>query len=136
MELQASLGLSSMFTTGNREEVRSALTRGLELAESLDEPYHQLRLLGGLNVFLTQSGDFRGALKLAQQSEVVAKTLADPAATALADWMLGVAHHVIGNLADAKKHCEAAVAREMASRHINMIQFGYDHRNRALASLA
>ncbi|MEA3126391.1 MAG: hypothetical protein QOD67_3410, partial [Caballeronia sp.] len=136
MKLQASLGLSSMFTTGHGEEVRSALTRGLELAESLDEPYHQLKLLGGLNIFLTQIGDFRGALKLAQQSEVVAKTLADPAATALADWMLGVAHHVIGNLADAKKHCEAAVAREMASRRINMIQFGYNHRNRALASLA
>jgi len=136
MELQASLGLSSMFTTGNREEVRSALTRGLELAESLDEPYHQLKLLGGLNVFLTQSGDFRGALKLAQQSEVVAKTLADPAATALADWMLGVAHHLIGNQASARTHCETAVVRAIASRRINMIQFGCDHRIRALVSLA
>jgi predicted ATPase len=136
MELQASLGLSSMFTTGNREEVRSALTRGLELAESLDEPYHQLRLLGGLNIFLTQSGDFRGALKLAQQSEVVARTLADPAATALADCMLGVAHHLIGNQASARTHCETAVVRAIASRRINMIQFGCDHRIRARVALA
>jgi predicted ATPase len=135
MELQASLGLSSMFTTC-REEVRSALTRGLELAESLDEPYHQLRLLGGLNIFLTRIGDFRGALRVAQQSQVVAKSLADPAAAALADWMLGVAHHVIGNQASARTHGEAAVVRAIASRRINMIQFGCDHRVHALVSLS
>jgi predicted ATPase len=135
MELQASLGLSLMFTTC-REEVRTALARGLELAESLDEQYHQLRLLGGLNIFLTRIGDFRGALRVAQQSQVVAKALADPAAAALADSMLGVAHHVIGNQASARTHCEAAVVRAMASRRINMIQFGCDHRVRALASLS
>jgi predicted ATPase len=136
MELQASLGLSSMFTTGNREEVRSALTRGLELAESLNEPYHQLRLLGGLNIFLTRIGDFRSALKVAQQSEIVAKALAVPAAAALADCMLGVAHHLIGNQASARAHCEAAAVRPLASHRINMIQFGCDHRTRALVALA
>jgi predicted ATPase/DNA-binding winged helix-turn-helix (wHTH) protein len=136
MELQTSLGLSSMFTTGNREEVRSALTRGLELAESLHEPYHQLRLLGGLNIFLTRIGDFRGALKVAQQSEIVAKALAVPAAAALADCMLGVAHHLIGNQASARAHCETAVVRTIASHRINMIQFGCDHRIRALVALA
>jgi len=136
MELQASLGLSSMFTKGNREEVRSALTRGLELAESLHEPYHQLRLLGCLNIFLTRIGDFRGALQVAQQSESVAKALDDPAAAALADWMLGVAHHLIGNQASARTHCETAVVRAPASRRIYTFQFGYDHRIRAMGTLA
>src|ERR1700737_3733637 len=135
MELQASLGLSLMFTTC-REEVRSALTRGLELAESLDEQYHQLRLLGGLNIFLTRIGDFRGALRVAQQSQVVAKALVDPAATALADWMLGVAHQVVGDQANARRHCENALVHAPASRRINMIQFGYDHRTCALVALA
>jgi hypothetical protein len=136
MELQASLGLSLMFTTGNREEVRSALIRGLELAELLDEPYHQLRLLGGLNIFLTRVGDFRGALRVARQSEVIAKALADPAAAALADWMLGVAHHLIGDQTSARRHCETAVIRAFGSGRFNMIQFGYDHRIRALVALA
>jgi predicted ATPase/DNA-binding winged helix-turn-helix (wHTH) protein len=136
MELQASLGLSLMFTTGNREEVRSALIRGLELAELLDEPYHQLRLLGGLSIFLIRTGDFSGALRVAQQSEVVAKALADPAAVAFAHWMLGVAHHNIGNQASARTYCETAVMHVPASRRINMIQFGCDHRIRALAALA
>jgi len=136
MELQASLGLSSMFTTGNREEVYSAFNRGLELAESLDEPYHQLRLLGGLNIFLTRTGDFRGALRVARQSGVVAKALADPAAIALADWMLGVAHHLIGDQASARRHCETALIRASGSRRINASQFGYDHRIRALVALA
>jgi tetratricopeptide (TPR) repeat protein len=135
VELQAVLGLSSC-DMGNHEQILSALTRGIELAESLDEPYHQLGLLGGLNILLTRIGDFRGALKVAQQSEVVTKTLADPAATALADAMLGMAHHLSGNLADARKHCEAAVVRTVASLPINMIRFGYDHRVRALVALA
>jgi predicted ATPase len=125
-----------MFTTGNREEVRSALIRGLELAELLDEPYHQLRLLGGLSIFLIRTGDFSGALRVAQQSEVVAKALADPAAVAFAHWMLGVAHHNIGNQASARTYCETAVMHVPASRRINMIQFGCDHRIRALAALA
>jgi len=81
-------------------------------------------------------GDFSGALQVAQQSEIVAKALADPAAAALADWMLGVAHHLIGNQASARTHCETAVVRAIASRRINMIQFGCDHRIRALVSLA
>jgi predicted ATPase len=136
MELQASLGLSSMFTTGNCEEVRSAFTRGLELAESLDEPYHKLRLLGGLNIFLIRIGDLRGALEAAQQSEVVAKALANPADVAFAEGMLGVAHHALGNQANARRHCETAVNRALPSRHNNMIQFGYDHRIRALGTLA
>jgi ATP/maltotriose-dependent transcriptional regulator MalT len=67
---------------------------------------------------------------------VVAKSLADPAAAALADWMLGVAHHVIGNQASARTHGEAAVVRAIASRRINMIQFGCDHRVHALVSLS
>jgi tetratricopeptide (TPR) repeat protein len=112
------------------------LTRGLELADSLHEPYHQLGLLGGLNIFLMRIGDFSGALQVAQQSETVAKALADPAAAALADWMLGVAHHLNGNQASARTHCETALVRPTTSRHINMIRFGYDHRIRALAALA
>jgi tetratricopeptide (TPR) repeat protein len=87
-------------------------------------------------IFLMRIGDFRGALQVAQQSEIVAKALADPAAAALADWMLGVAHHLIGNHASARTHSESALVRPIASRHINMIRFGYDHRVRALIALA
>ena len=136
MELLASLGLSSMFTTGNREEVRSAFLRGLQIAQLHGEPYDQLRLLSGLNIFLTRMGDLQGALRIAQRTEVVASALSDPTPKILADWMLGIAHHFIGNQTIARKHCETALGNVHVSRHINMIQFGYDHRIRSSVALA
>ncbi len=42
LELQAALGLSMMFTTGNSDQVRSSLLRALELAEQLGNSYSQL----------------------------------------------------------------------------------------------
>src|SRR5690349_14818182 len=125
-----------MFTKGNSEEVRSAFARGLEIAESLKDLFHQLRLLGGLNVFLTRIGDVRGALLLAQRSEAVAKAMGDPAGMAMAVWMLGTSHHFMGNQANAQALCETALTLPPASKRINMTHFGVDHRIRALCALA
>jgi predicted ATPase/DNA-binding winged helix-turn-helix (wHTH) protein len=90
MEIQASLALSLMFTEGDCEDIRAALARCFALAEELRYPRLQLRLFGALHIFLTRIGDFHGALALAQRSEAVAKMIRDPAATVMADWMLGI----------------------------------------------
>ena len=136
MELQTSLGLSLMFAKGNSEEVRTAFARGLQIAESLKDLFHQLRLLSGLNVYLTRIGDFRGALQLAQRVEAVAKAMGDPAGMAMAGWMLGTSHHFMGNQADAQPLCELALRLPAPSQRINTIHFGIDHRIRALCALA
>ena len=109
MELQAMLGLSMMFTRGNREEVRTAFARGLELAEALDDASYQLQMLSGLHIYLTRIGDFRGALTLGERSEEIAKRLPDPAHRMVAQWMVGVAQHLIGNQAAARANCETAL---------------------------
>ncbi len=109
MELQAALGLSMMFTRGNTEDVRTAFTRGLELAEALDDPSYQLQLLSGLHIYLTRIGDFRGALTLGERSEEIAQRLPDPANLMVAHWMVGVAQHLIGNQAAARAGCETAL---------------------------
>jgi predicted ATPase/DNA-binding winged helix-turn-helix (wHTH) protein len=136
MELQASLGVSLMFTQGNKEEVRTAFTRGLELAEALGDPHSQLPLLRGLHIYLTRIGDFRRALVVGQRSKSVAEGLNDRAGTMMADWMLGVAHHLIGNQADAVVHCESAMTRAPTRRWSNIIRLGYDHRIIALVAFA
>jgi predicted ATPase/DNA-binding winged helix-turn-helix (wHTH) protein len=136
MELQTALGLSLMFTKGNSEEVRTALARGLQIAESLKDLFHQLRLLGGLNVFLNRIGDFRGALLLAQRSEAVAKEMGDPVSMATAVCMLGTSHHFMGNQANAQPLCEVALTLPPPSQRINAIHFGVDQRIRALCALA
>jgi predicted ATPase/DNA-binding winged helix-turn-helix (wHTH) protein len=136
MELQASLGQSLMFTSGNSEEVRRAFLRGLELSEALEDTAFQLRLLGGLGTLLLRMGDFRDSLELARRAEAVARTMDDPAALGTADSMLGVTLDLTGNIADAEKRWEAALKDPSDAHRIRTARLGFNHRIHALSGQA
>jgi predicted ATPase/DNA-binding winged helix-turn-helix (wHTH) protein len=136
MILEEALALSSMFTKGNGDEVRAAIERGLALAETFEDRDHQLQLLAGLNIFLTRIGDFRGSLAVAEQGIAVARAAKNRAGLVMADWMLGVSHHLVGNQAAAQRHCEGGMANAAELGQLNANFFGYDHRIRALVALA
>lgn len=136
MTLQAALGVSVMFTQGNTDAVRSAFTRSLQIAQALDDLNWQLWLLRGLHIYLTRVGDFHGALELHTQSESVARKLNDPAARLNVEWMLGVAHHLIGNQDKAVQFCESAMVQNPGSQRLNIGHLGYDDRIVALVALA
>nr|WP_249139754.1 winged helix-turn-helix domain-containing protein [Bradyrhizobium japonicum] len=136
MTLQAALGVSVMFTQGNTEAVRSAFTRSLQLARELEDLHWQLWLLRGLHVYLTRVGDFHGALGIGEQGESVARKLNDPAATLNVEWMLGIAHHLIGNQDKAVRFCESAMVHNPGSQRLNIGHLGYDDRIVALVALA
>ncbi|MDA9509149.1 transcriptional regulator [Bradyrhizobium sp. CCBAU 11386] len=136
MTLQAALGVSVMFTQGNTEAVRSAFTRSLQLARELEDLHWQLWLLRGLHIYLTRVGDFHGALGTGVQGEGVARKLNDPAATLNVEWMLGVAHHLIGNQDKAVQFCESAMVHNPGSQRLNIGHLGYDDRIVALVALA
>ncbi len=63
MELQASLGLSSLFTEGNSPTTLDTLNRALTLAEGIGELAPQLRLIGSVHLFYTRIADFRGSAR-------------------------------------------------------------------------
>jgi predicted ATPase/DNA-binding winged helix-turn-helix (wHTH) protein len=136
LALLESQAISAMFTLGNDASVRTTIQRGLDLASVLRARSPQLHLLAGLNIFLTRIGDFQGSLRVAEESAAIARTQPDPAATVMADWMLGVAHHLIGDQRAAQLHCESGLAHEAALRPVNKLFFGFDHRIRALVALA
>lgn len=136
MTLQAALGVSVMFTQGNTEAVRSAFTRSLQLAQELDDLHWQLWLLRGLHIYLTRVGDFHGALGTGEQGEIVARRLNDPTSTLNVEWMLGVAHHLIGNQHKAVQFCESAMVHNPSSQRLNIGHLGYDDRIVALVALA
>jgi predicted ATPase/DNA-binding winged helix-turn-helix (wHTH) protein len=136
MTLQAALGVSVMFTQGNTEAVRSAFTRSLQLARELDDLHWQLWLLRGLHIYLTRVGDFHGALGTGQQGESVARKLNDPTSTLNVEWMLGVAHHLIGNQDKAVQFCDSAMVQDPGSQRLNIGHLGYDDRIVALVALA
>ncbi|GLH80327.1 transcriptional regulator [Bradyrhizobium sp. SSBR45G] len=136
MTLQAALGVSVMFAQGNTEAVQSAFIRSLQLARELDDLHWQLWLLRGLHIYLTRVGDFHGALAIGEQGESVASRLNDPTSTLNVEWMLGVAHHLIGNQDKAVQFCESAMVHNPNSQRLNIGHLGYDDRIVALVALA
>jgi predicted ATPase len=133
MELQTALGVSLMFTQGNTEAVRAAFVRGLELAETIGDPDRQTRLLSSYFLYLTRTGDFHGALSIAQRMKSVAVASGDPKSVLMVDWMMGVACHNIGDQAAARVYCESAITERPAARWQNIITYGgHDYRISAL----
>ena len=134
--LRISHGVSLMFTRGNTPEVYTALIRGIELAESLKDAAVELLLLRALHIFLTRVGHFDGAIDVSLRSQAVAKTSNDSAGMIMADWMLGVAEHLVGDQASAVAHCESALTQVPEHRHSDIARIGFDHRMVALIALA
>src|SRR5262249_20033661 len=122
MELLAAHGVSVMFTQGNTEAVQSAFARSLELAQLLEDQHWQLWLQRGLLIYLTRIGDFRGAIGVGERGVSVAKVLHDPVRTLNVQWMLGVAHHLIGNQGEAVVLCKSAMTENPSTQHLNILR--------------
>src|SRR3712207_7540199 len=101
MRLQAALGLSLMFTRGNREAARAALSRSLAIAEGRGDSPHQLRMLALLHTFHHRIGEFRRAMHFARRGAAIRATAADPAGDAVARSALGSSLHHAGEIGRA-----------------------------------
>jgi predicted ATPase/DNA-binding winged helix-turn-helix (wHTH) protein len=133
--LQQSLAMASTYAYGNSVEVRDALERGLTLAEALDERAHKLHLLTGLNLYMTRGGDFRAALSAAKRCAEVAQQGGVSQEIVIAEWLLGVSHHLLGDQAAAQRFYEDGF-RHAGAGQSEVEYFGYDHRMRALVGYA
>ncbi|MGX1319095.1 putative ATPase/DNA-binding winged helix-turn-helix (wHTH) protein [Bradyrhizobium sp. USDA 377] len=134
MHIQAALGLTLMFTRGGSEAARTALSRGLAIAQARSDAPNQLQLLGRMHIFHERMGQFDAALGYARQSLTVAEALGDAASIALAHSLLGVSLHLAGEHRDALNMLQAAWQGPGTER-ISTVH-GFDHRNRAGISLA
>ena len=136
MILQEALAMSSMFTRGHSDQVRAQYELGLALAEACQDEVRQLRLLAGLNLFLTRRGDIRGALAVAERAGVIAVAAKHPAGAVWTECWMGGAHHHLGDQAAAQLHCERGLALTAELGAFNTNFFGFDHRISALVFLA
>jgi predicted ATPase/DNA-binding winged helix-turn-helix (wHTH) protein len=128
MILQEAVALSAMYTGGNSDQVRAAIERSLDLEEGFGDRRHRLHLLVYLYTLLMRLADFRGALAVAQQGAAFAEAANELPSLLLADYMLGGAHHYIGDQAAAQLCGERAMARaaKLGTRTPNFL--GFDHR--------
>jgi len=100
MALRAALGPDA--TAGNADTLRAALKRALGMSEGLDDPQHQFRLLSALYIYHRRAGGLDGLFPIAECAATIARSLGSTGPTVTAQAMLGVAHHLRGNLADSQ----------------------------------
>ncbi|MGA8495513.1 MAG: winged helix-turn-helix domain-containing protein [Xanthobacteraceae bacterium] len=136
MHLQAAMGVSLMFTRGGRDAARVALNKSVAIAQERGGALDQLRLLGPLNMFYLRTGDFKSALRYAEDCSAIAGTVDDSVAAALAHSILGISLHLSGDLAGARAELEAAVRREPRSQRTTTIYLGFESKCLAGAILA
>jgi predicted ATPase len=126
MHLQATLGMSLMFTRGESDAVRVALNKSLTIAEQIGDARTQLRLLGTLHMFYGRIGDFNTALHYARRGSAVSRTIADPAALMVGHRLLGIALHHGGDLGGARVELEAALQYRPNRQRTGTTYLGFD----------
>jgi predicted ATPase/DNA-binding winged helix-turn-helix (wHTH) protein len=127
MKLQAALGASLLFTKGPIPAAVQASTAALRLAESLGDTEHQLRALWGIWVHRTNTGEHAAALAAAQQFYTLALEHADPATLAIADRVIGVSYHYLGDQTNAWRHIDRMMKVDVdAQRRSPLIRFWFD----------
>lgn len=136
LELRRYLTVSIMFTRGEQQDIRHALQRGLDLAETVGTPEDQLYFHAGLHIFLLRVAEFSGALEAAERSVILAANLDRADAMVAAEWMRGTAYHLIGDQRKAQHHCEIGFRRAASLGPLEINVFGYDQRVRSLAVFA
>lgn len=126
MHLQSALAMSTMFSRGSTDAVRTALYRSLQIAEQRNDPRAQLRLLSTLHMFYGRVGDPRAALRHARRSVAVAEIIEDPAAAALAHSLVGMSLHRAGELSGAREELEAALRHAPPSPLTSATYLGFN----------
>ncbi|HTU63830.1 MAG TPA: hypothetical protein VMF89_35440, partial [Polyangiales bacterium] len=125
--LYVALGATWLYTRGPELGVKSALTRALELGETLQETSVQLESLRGLSEYELWTGDIHASIALAQKLRTI-----DAASGAHADAPTGSALRYLGVLEEAQSHLEKTVYRPAAGRGWQASRFEFDQRVAAL----
>ena len=137
MKLQAALGASLLFTKGAIPAARQASTAALRLAESLGDTEHQLRALWELWVHHTNTGELAAALAVAQRFYTLALEHADPATLPIADRMMGMSYHYLGDQTNAWRHIERMLSADVdPQRRSPLIRFWFDQKVAGRVALA
>lgn len=137
LDLETVLGQALTFTGGDKHEIERAFARALEISVNLQDTESQFRILNSLAMARHRAGDFRGALETARQAETTAASTHDADSVAISDSMLGVALHMVGQIAEADRRWQRVIVYgARADRLSTTARFGFDHHVRALCGLA
>ena len=106
MQLLAALGWSLMYGEGRARGAGPVLATTLELADRLDDKDHRLRALWGLCIDQFNNGEFGKALEFAHRFAEAAQQSPDPTDLMLADRLMAVSLHYLGDQNGARHHID------------------------------
>jgi predicted ATPase/DNA-binding winged helix-turn-helix (wHTH) protein len=136
LDLHAALGLARMWTGGTAESVESCLLHALRLAEQSNDISNQLRLIDELHLLHFMAGNADSALDIARRGVATAAANDDFDALARMQVSLGVSLLLIGDIAAARAHVEAALSHQTAIEPLGRGHFSLDYPDRARITLA
>jgi predicted ATPase/DNA-binding winged helix-turn-helix (wHTH) protein len=136
MQIQAALGMALVNTKGNNEAALTALSRAVEIAETIDDPYYQLGLLDSLYIVALRAADIVGSHAIVMRRDAVLKRVGNASSFPTSDWMFAVTSHFKGDHAEARDYSNSAVAGSPAVYRPHIRLLGYDYRVISMSVLA
>jgi len=130
VRLYLALGHAIMHTRASGSpEMRAALTKALELAEVINDSRYRLGAIFGLYAHRLTTGEYRGALGLAEKFSTAAAEAADRSDLPIGSRLIGLALHILGDQPGARRHLEPLVRSRVATtRPSHIILYQYDQR--------
>lgn len=101
---QRPLAIALHFVGESAEEYKNLVEHCIESERRIGDTRHEFQSLAGLHLATIKYGDFGAALNVAKQYEQAAELDGGPREHAMAQWMLGVSMHFIGNQSAALQH--------------------------------
>jgi predicted ATPase/DNA-binding winged helix-turn-helix (wHTH) protein len=96
VRLQIALGHAVWYAANDTDRMQDAFARALEISEAIGDRSAQLRALWGVWAVLRSRGTYKDALLVAKRYEDVAVAFGDPKFVSLANRILSVNHHYLG----------------------------------------
>ena len=128
LELQVCFALALLYSKGNDPAVRTAIERGLHLAQQLHEATTWLLLLYQLTTWQVRGGDYRGLPEITERFAAVAEALQDPLADAIAHVIVAITCFYSGELREVPRLTRAALACPAQPSKLSDISFDYVHK--------
>jgi tetratricopeptide (TPR) repeat protein len=137
LAVQSALGMPLKATKGySAIETGATYDRARELCEKVGTTSQLFPILYGQGVFRLDRGEFREGLKAFEEYVRLAVGEDAEGPALVGRRMLGTSHFISGDLCDARKHLEQALATYDSRRHSALtFQYGADQRSAALAWL-
>jgi predicted ATPase/DNA-binding winged helix-turn-helix (wHTH) protein len=127
MRLQSGLAMSLMFIRDHGDAAHDAFMRSLAIAVERGDTLSEMLLLGPLHMFHFRRAEFRKSLEYARRSAAAAELANDPQARAVAQCLIGISLHSMGELAAARTTLETSLRHDPLSYRNRVLLLGFDY---------